>query len=81
MFCVDIFGLIFVPYTVTMLEMGFDKASTDNLPKIDDLMTGAYFTDNPNFCSAEIRGVKNARSVMIHHIFIKYFTLNLLSVF
>ncbi|KAF9415527.1 hypothetical protein HW555_006846 [Spodoptera exigua] len=46
----------------TMTEAGFVKAQSDNLPKIDAFMMTAYFASNPDFTSAEIRGVKAARS-------------------
>ncbi|KAF9411550.1 hypothetical protein HW555_009698, partial [Spodoptera exigua] len=45
-----------------MTEAGFVKAQSDNLPKIDAFMMTAYFASNPDFTSAEIRGVKAARS-------------------
>ncbi|CAG4938604.1 unnamed protein product [Colias eurytheme] len=45
-----------------MTETGFVKAQSDNLPKIDAFMMTAYFASNPDFTSAEIRGVKAARS-------------------
>ncbi|XP_060807339.1 uncharacterized protein LOC132903320 isoform X2 [Amyelois transitella] len=45
-----------------MTEAGFVKAQSDNLPKIDAFMMTSYFASNPDFTSAEIRGVKAARS-------------------
>ncbi|XP_072943451.1 uncharacterized protein [Epargyreus clarus] len=45
-----------------MTEIGFVKAQSDNLPKIDAFMMTAYFASNPDFMSAEIKGVKAARS-------------------
>lgn len=44
-----------------MTEAGFVKAQSDNLPQIDAFMMTAYFASNPDFTSAEIRGVKAAR--------------------
>ena len=44
-----------------MSELGFVKAQSDNLPKIDAFMMTSYFATNPDFTSAEIRGVKASR--------------------
>lgn len=45
-----------------MTESGFVKAQSDNLPRIEyAFMMGAYIHSNPNFTSAEVKGVKAAR--------------------
>ncbi|XP_035435718.1 uncharacterized protein LOC118266384 [Spodoptera frugiperda] len=45
-----------------MTDNGFVKAQSDNLPKIDAFMMTTYFASNPDFTSAEVKGVKAARS-------------------
>ncbi|KAJ8710275.1 hypothetical protein PYW07_009641 [Mythimna separata] len=45
-----------------MTDNGFVKAQSDNLPKIDAFMMTTYFALNPDFTSAEVKGVKAARS-------------------
>lgn len=44
-----------------MTDIGYVKAQSDNLPKIDVFMMTAYFTSNSDFTSTEIKGVKAAR--------------------
>ncbi|XP_074030188.1 uncharacterized protein [Leptinotarsa decemlineata] len=45
-----------------MTEAGFVMAQSDNLPRIDVFMMISFFANHPDFTSAEIRGVKAARS-------------------
>ncbi|XP_026741056.1 uncharacterized protein LOC113503360 [Trichoplusia ni] len=45
-----------------MTDTGFVKAQSDNLPKIDVFMMSTFFASNPDFTSAEIKGVKATRS-------------------
>ncbi|GBP13567.1 hypothetical protein EVAR_6912_1 [Eumeta japonica] len=44
------------------MEQGFIKANSSNLPRIDLLMLGEFFTSNNDFCSAEFRHVKTSIS-------------------
>lgn len=44
-----------------MTDTGFVKAQSDNLPKIDVFMMSTFFASNPDFTSAEIKGVKATR--------------------
>ncbi|XP_075986122.1 uncharacterized protein LOC142983144 [Anticarsia gemmatalis] len=45
-----------------MTDIGFVKAQSDNLPKIDVFMMTTFFASNLDFTSTEIKGVKAARS-------------------
>ncbi|KAL0811978.1 hypothetical protein ABMA28_009376 [Loxostege sticticalis] len=45
-----------------MTESGFVRGQSDNLPRIDAFMMSSYFHSNPNYTSAEVKGVKSARS-------------------
>ncbi|KAF9808195.1 hypothetical protein SFRURICE_017347 [Spodoptera frugiperda] len=45
-----------------MTDIGYVKAQSDNLPKINVFMMTAYFTSNSDLTSTEIKGVKAARS-------------------
>ena len=44
-----------------MTDNGFVEAQSDNLPKIDAFMMTTYLVSNPDFTSAEVKGVKAAR--------------------
>ncbi|XP_037294959.1 uncharacterized protein LOC119189459 [Manduca sexta] len=44
------------------MEIGFIKADSANLPKIDSFMIANFFASNPDFCSAEFRNVKTSLS-------------------
>ncbi|XP_074033929.1 uncharacterized protein isoform X2 [Leptinotarsa decemlineata] len=45
-----------------MTEAGFVMVQSDNLPRIDVFMMTSFFANHPDFTSAEISGVKAARS-------------------
>lgn len=36
------------------------KADSGNLPKVDAIMVGVFFKNNPDFYAAELRNVKTA---------------------
>ena len=40
------------------MEEGFVKGQSDNLPKIDIFAVMEFFSSNPSYVSAEIKGVK-----------------------
>ncbi|KAG5890901.1 hypothetical protein JTB14_029469 [Gonioctena quinquepunctata] len=40
------------------METGFQKADGDNLAKIDSIMMALFFGSNPDFISAEMKGMK-----------------------
>lgn len=46
---------------IEIMESGFEKASSDNLPIIDVSMIDEYYTDNIQFLSAEMKNVKTQR--------------------
>lgn len=43
------------------MEAGYTQAWSDNLPRVDAEMIAAYFANNPDYVSAEMRGVKHTR--------------------
>ena len=44
-----------------MTDIGFCKAQSDNLPKIDAFMLFAFMGNNPDFVSTEMKGKKVIR--------------------
>lgn len=44
-----------------MTDVGFQKATSNNLPMIDSTMVAEFFIKNENFGGAEMRGVKASR--------------------
>lgn len=42
------------------MDSNFVKADSGNLPKVDAIMIGVFFKNNPDFYAAELRNVKTA---------------------
>lgn len=43
-----------------IMETGFVKADSTNLPRIDSMMIAKFFASNTDFCSAEFRNIKTS---------------------
>lgn len=41
-----------------MVDAGFIKGQSDNLPRVDMFMTASYIKNSEDFSQAEVRGVK-----------------------
>lgn len=60
--CYTVFFLFFRIYTYSNnMHKNFVKADSRNMPKVDAMMVGVFFKNNPDFYAAELRNVKTAK--------------------
>lgn len=44
-----------------MVDIGYTKAQSDNLPRVDAIMVAQFLKNNSCFMSSEMKGVKTQR--------------------